>query len=208
MNTGDYVKLILVIFTAIIVGYLIASYLASDKKVEGMSNEIVIHPAEEELVMNEPESVQDDDETEYEEVQPVSTPIESVGCPVAETERQHKEYLKGLYGLREMTEGEMADNELCNFVDFRNKINASSEQMELDAVDKVNMLYLSGNDDTARRHEGKTINEIYNGLTSHKNFVERNGTRLPDFENTCNTTMAKSEIEAHNSMSSEHGLWM
>lgn len=144
------------------------------------------------------------DDVNYANVKPYGYNIESMGCPIADTEKKVKKYYKKLYGLREMTEKERADKALCDHTDFRYKTDQSSSQMGMDSVDKVNMLYLSENDTDARRHEGKTIQEVYDGLTKDKNLVLRNNTRMPDFPNTCNTVNDKNNVvKGYKNMNSE-----
>lgn len=107
---------------------------------------------------------------------------QSIGCPVKQTDNELKSYFSRLYGLREMTDKERTKTELCNHIDFRGKTNASSDNFGRDPVDRINNLYLSGNTDVARRHGGKSIRDVYDGLTSDENLVVRHNVRLPDFE--------------------------
>lgn len=123
-----------------------------------------------------------DNDTQFERVIPFNSEIESIGCPIDDTDNRLKEYYNKLYGLRDMTDRERAQRALCDFADFRGKTNASSEQFGPDPVDKINALYLSGNGSDARRHQGMTIQEVYDSLTDKNNLVLRHNIRLPDFE--------------------------
>jgi len=110
----------------------------------------------------------------------------SIGCPIENTDKELKEYYNRVYGTRDMTDRQKAKMALCEHTDFRGKTNASSGQFGPDAVDKINSLYLSGNGAEARNHQGKTIREVYDGLTDQTNLVIRHNIRLPNFEeNDC-----------------------
>lgn len=52
-----------------------------------------------------------------------------------------------------------------NFIDFRNNTGHSSSTGE-NLVEKINELYNTGNSDKAKIHEGKTISDVFNGLTA------------------------------------------
>ncbi len=60
-----------------------------------------------------------------------------------------------------------------NYLDFRSKINQESNT-SIDLVDKINELYLSGNSDISRSHNGMAIKDLFKTLTSDNKPNETN----------------------------------
>lgn len=106
----------------------------------------------------------------------------SVGCPIEQTENELREYYNRLYGTRQMSDRQRAKMALCEQTNFKGMVNGSSDNMGTDTVDRVAMLYLSGNGTEARRHQGKSIRKVFDSLTSDENLTIRHNIRLPDFE--------------------------
>lgn len=111
-----------------------------------------------------------------------SNGTESIGCPIETTERELKEYYRNLYGIHEMSERDRANRAMCDFTDFRSKVDRSSEEFGTDPVDRINALYLSDNNSLAKRGSDITIKEVYDQLTDNRNTLKRCCTRLPDFQ--------------------------
>ncbi len=68
-----------------------------------------------------------------------------------------------------------SNNELTNYRDkhfsFRNKIWQTSR--DVDMVDKINNLYLSGDEDVAKEFKGKNISDLFNTLTKNDDLISQ-----------------------------------
>lgn len=60
---------------------------------------------------------------------------------------------------------------------FRNSVNQTSNSDDL--VDRINNLYLSGNNDVSRNHKDVKISDMFNELTSGQNIYSKGCNRLP-----------------------------
>ena len=182
MTSKQVINLLLVAFALVVMVYL----FKMNKNKSNFTDETIV----------DSQTINDNDEGEVlgvDDLESRPAPVAayenksySIGCPIENTDKELKEYYNRIYGTRDMTDRQKAKMALCEHTDFRGKTNASSGQFGPDAVDKINALYLSGNGVEARRHQGKSIREVYDGLTDQTNLVVRHNIRLPDFEaNNC-----------------------
>jgi hypothetical protein len=51
-----------------------------------------------------------------------------------------------------------------------------------DMVDRINMMYLSGNTDISRHHKGQRIQDVYNNLTKGTDLYQRDCVRVPELD--------------------------
>lgn len=87
-------------------------------------------------------------------------------CTVQQTEQDLDSYIRSQL----LVNSNSCDNKkLANYRDrhfgFRDKIWQTSN--DIDMVDKINDMYLSGNQDLSRNHNGLLISDIFNGLTQN-----------------------------------------
>jgi hypothetical protein len=69
-----------------------------------------------------------------------------------------------------------------DFFSFRDKTYGNSSMRE-DPVDKIQRLYLDGNNDIARRYPNMRIKDLYDEITAGPKLYERQCVRLPNFDN-------------------------
>ena len=70
--------------------------------------------------------------------------------------------------------------ELSKHTDFRSLTSQTSSGV--DTVDRVNMMYLTGNTDLSRNHQGQRIQDVFNNLTKGTDLYKRQCVRMPEFD--------------------------
>ena len=70
--------------------------------------------------------------------------------------------------------------ELEEHSDFRAMTNQSASGEDM--VDRINMMYLSGNTDISRNHKGQRIKDVYDNLTKGTDLYKRECVRVPELD--------------------------
>jgi len=110
-----------------------------------------------------------------------------IGCKIKKTENTLDDYIWGsLLGRHRVCQAQLplkkeAETALEEHLRVRDITWQDGHQE--DPVDRVNMLYLSDNQDIARSYEGTKIRDLYNQLTRGPTLYNRTCARTPKFDN-------------------------
>lgn len=114
----------------------------------------------------------------------MANPTSAKGCPLAEADKKLQIYrFDNLLGKHRLCP---CDDNIPNktakkahdqFFDFRDKTNQESSGE--DVVDRIHSMYVDGNTDIARGHQGQRIKDLFDNLTQGVHLYDRTCVRIP-----------------------------
>ena len=136
-------------------------------------------------------------------------------CTVCQTDMDADTYIrKRLLAGRGLCESEkqMTNEELKKYRDkhfaFRNKVWQTSR--DVDMVDKINDMYLSGNEELSRSHRGVKIGDLFDGLTKNESKLMDDGCQMMSGNDKSIQRLMKEEgthVQGHNGSMYSDAKW-
>ncbi len=136
----------------------------------------------------------------------------NAACTVCQTDLDADTYIrKRLLAGRGLCNDDkrLSNNELKQYRDkhfaFKNKVWQSSR--DVDMVDKVNYMYLSGNEDLTRNHKGVRISDLFNTLTKNDDMIAQDCSLSSDKSIERLVKETSDKVEGHNGQLFSDAKW-